>query len=145
MPAINLTINTFHTIFAYAGEQNKLMSGARHAAAAGSKGHGKEAVGVMTLGQIWPLLEPVRNGADPELILVVDAEGQEARILCCDLPLPLPRLILFEHEHLRGPDRSAISANLKRQGFVWIADLKHQDDLGRRQRPQDRLYGRPRT
>jgi len=85
----------------------------------------------------------VPAGREPEIILVVDAEGQEERILCCALPKPLPRLILFEHEHLKGAVRTAIDDNLKRQGFIWIADLKHQDALGKRQRPHDRLYGRP--
>lgn len=49
-------------------------------------------------------------------ILVIDAEGAEEQILGSpdDLPRPRPRLILFEHEHLKMKtqkliDRSTIA------------------------------------
>lgn len=95
-------------------------------------------VSTLTLSELWP-----PAGAD---ILVVDAEGGEERILGTALPLPLPRLVLFEHEHLDQSQRHAIDDMLVRQGFEHVADLKHQDGYAVKNNlpPADRLYGRRR-
>ena len=74
-------------------------------------------------------------------MLVVDAEGAEGKILQGQLPEPLPRLVLFEHAHLKGAIHR-IDANLRRHNFTHLADLKHNDQVGRNLPAQDRLYGR---
>lgn len=96
-----------------------------------------ETVVVVTLAHIWP-----GSGFD---ILVVDAEGAEAKILCTPLPLPLPRLVLFEIAHMPAPQLAAINSSLVSQGYEHVRDLYHQDAAAIKYHmpPQDRLYGIP--
>ena len=102
-----------------------------------------ERVAALTLRDVW------RAGgrAGPD-VLVVDAEGAEARILGGNdsFPEPPPSLVLFEHAHLSAKEQGRVSANLQRQGFRHLADLRHHDHSAERHRlpPQDRLFGRPR-
>ena len=94
----------------------------------------------LSLYDVWP-----QDGAD---VLIVDAEGSEERILGYGpLPLPLPQLVLFEHNSLSESQKARIDANLLDQSFHHIADLKHMDahSTAANLPPQDRLYGRLRV
>ena len=84
-------------------------------------------------------------------VLVIDAEGAEPRILlgaagdgqpAKNLPAPPPSIILFEHAHLKVRDQKAIHANLARQGYQHLADLKNRDPRGARMPAANRLYAR---
>jgi FkbM family methyltransferase len=72
-----------------------------------------ERVPMLTLRDVWP--------AQGAAVLVVDAEGAEGKILQGQLPEPLPRLVLFEHAHLKGA-MHRIDANLRRHNFTHLAD-----------------------
>lgn len=95
-------------------------------------------ISVHTLQDLWNYLQPPMVHA-----LVVDVEGHEERILYYqDIPSPKPRLILFERKHLTTFQLDRIDLGLKRQGYEFQTDLRHEDDLARRSNapPQDRLY-----
>ena len=145
------------------GETNKLIL-----KKAPSRPRPNESVPVVTLDHVWAefrraLGTTARAGPD---LLIIDAEGAEPRILGApiidesegrgiymdesaalprDLPSPLPSLILFEHSHLRPRDQRAIHANLQRQGYAHLADLKNRDPRGVRLPPANRLYGLKKT
>jgi len=96
-----------------------------------------ERVPALALSDVWPL-----EGPD---VLAVDAEGHEEQLLgFAPLPTPLPRLVLFEHAQLSSEGQARIHHKLAEQNFTWLADLKHQDPLGKTLPGQDRLYGRTR-
>ena len=109
------------------GETSQALEGAR----AGSKG--VQFPPVRSLRGVWP-----RYAVD---VLVVDAEGSEEDILVNATFPTLPRLVLFEHVHLSQGARANIDERLRRLGYHQLADLKHQDRIGRTMEPQDRLYG----
>ena len=142
------------------GETNKLLHDAPT-----SKPRPNETVPVVTLEMVWAAFNRAlgTTGQGPDL-LVIDAEGAEPRILGVtpssaqldfgstdtkrppplpprDLPAPLPSLILFEHSHLKLKDQRAIHANLMRQGYTHLTDLKNKDPRGIRMPPANRLYG----
>mmetsp|Transcript_12385 Transcript_12385/g.39482 ORF Transcript_12385/g.39482 Transcript_12385/m.39482 type:complete len:463 (+) Transcript_12385:96-1484(+) len=96
-----------------------------------------ETVLVVTLAHLWP-----GSGFD---ILVIDAEGAEAKILSMPLPQPLPRLVLFEIANLKASQLAAINSSLVAQGYEHVHDLHHQDAwaVAHGLPPQDRLYGIP--
>jgi hypothetical protein len=84
-PQIACFCSTYSSHYFGTGEQNKLLvqtltqgGGARggHLGRERAYSGGREAVIVLTLAQIWPRLQPVPAGREPEIILVVDAEGQ---------------------------------------------------------------------
>jgi len=82
-------------------------------------------------------------GADKEKVdlLVVDAEGNEPKILSGAFPEPKPKLVLFEISSLQPQDLAGIDANLKKEGYMLLKELKHQDKVGLTMPPQDALYG----
>jgi len=82
-------------------------------------------------------------GADKEKVdlLVVDAEGNEPKILSGAFPEPKPKLVLFEIANLEASDLAGIDANLKKEGYVLLENLVHQDKVGLTMAPQDALYG----
>jgi len=82
-------------------------------------------------------------GADQEKVdlLVVDAEGNEPKILSGAFPEPKPKLVLFEISNLQAAELAGIDANLKKEGYVLLKELKHQDKIGLTMAPQDALYG----
>jgi hypothetical protein len=97
-------------------------------------------VPLTSLAALWE--QEVRPMTEVVHVLVIDAEGSEPYILCCNIPSPKPMMILFEHVHLKQEERDAIGQNLERQGYVHVADLKHQGSRSARLGlPQDRLYG----
>jgi len=81
-------------------------------------------------------------GADKDKVdlLVVDAEGNEPKILSGRFPQPKPRFVLFEISSLQQDDLDAIDENLKKEGYVLAKKLKHQDKIGLTMPPQDALY-----
>jgi FkbM family methyltransferase len=81
-------------------------------------------------------------GADQKKVdlLVVDAEGNEPKILSGAFPEPKPKLVLFEISSLQPEDLDAIDKNLKKEGYVLEKQLKHQDKVGLTMPPQDALY-----
>ena len=102
--------------------------------------HRNQSVKLVTLKQAWSELPP-RTGRVH--VLAVDAEGAEKSILGAgDMPAPPPELVLYEHSHLSLAARRRIAANLLRQGYEKLAELKHQTPKGRGQGPQNQLYGR---
>jgi len=92
-----------------------------------------------TLVSLWR----EKFGADKKKvdILVVDAEGNEPKILSGAFPEPKPQLVLFEIANLQAADVKAIDANLRKEGYVLLDKLKHQDKIGKTMPPQDALYG----
>jgi len=82
-------------------------------------------------------------GADKKKVdvLVVDAEGNEPKILSGAFPEPKPKLVLFEISSLQPQDLAGIDANLKKEGYMLLKELKHQDKVGLTMPPQDALYG----
>ena len=98
----------------------------------------RERVTALTLEDVWPR----DNGG--AAVLVIDAEGYEETILAKgSLPRPLPQLVLFEHVHLSEAARASVDANLRRQGYSLVAELRHFDKSAVRHHnvaPQDRLY-----
>ena len=94
----------------------------------------KERVPVLTLEQVWKM--PPVLGASRVDVLVVDAEGEEAKILERPLPPPLPELILFEYKHLLLGPQASINASLERQGYTLVSRVSH----GRN--PGDLLFAR---
>lgn len=100
---------------------------------------GAERTPALSLESLWD--QEVRHITAVVHVLVIDAEGSEPSILCCEIPSPKPLMILFEHAHLSEPEGVKIAVNLERQGYVHVADLRHQTKRGRKMQPQDRLYG----
>lgn len=92
-----------------------------------------------TLASLWK--EKLFTDREKVDILVVDAEGNEPKILSGAFPHPKPRLVLFEIANMVQSDIDAIDTNLRKQGYVLLEKLKHQDDIGRTMPPQDALYG----
>ncbi|CAK0839641.1 unnamed protein product, partial [Prorocentrum cordatum] len=82
-------------------------------------------------------------GADKDKVdlLVVDAEGNEPKILSGKFPEPKPKFVLFEISSLQAADLAGIDANLKKEGYVLLENLVHQDKIGLTMPPQDALYG----
>ncbi|CAK0791670.1 unnamed protein product [Prorocentrum cordatum] len=74
-------------------------------------------------------------------ILVVDAEGNEPKILSGKFPEPKPQLVLFEIANLQKAELDGIHANLEKEGYVLLENLRHQDEVGINMAPQDALYG----
>jgi len=92
-----------------------------------------------TLVTLWK--ERFGATADAKVdILVVDAEGNEPRILGGAFPEPKPSLVLFEIANMQQQDIDAIDANLRSKGYVLAEKLKHQDEVGKKMAPQDALY-----
>jgi len=81
-------------------------------------------------------------GADKKKVdlLVVDAEGNEPKILSGKFPEPKPTLVLFEISSLQPEELDSIDRNLKKEGYVLEKQLKHQDKIGLTMAPQDALY-----
>merc|ERR1719203_428598 len=101
---------------------------------------GKKGVEVptYTLKKLWKKV----FGADKKKVdlLVVDAEGNEPKILSGAFPEPKPKLVLFEIANLQAADLARIDYNLKEKGYVLEKQLKHQDKVGLTMPPQDALY-----
>jgi len=91
-----------------------------------------------TLKKLWKKV----YGADKEKVdlLVVDAEGNEPKILSGAIPEPKPKLILFEIASLQQEELDIIDENLQNEGYHLIKKLKHQDKVGLTMAPQDALY-----
>ena len=112
---------------------------------------GVERVPTLTLSDVWPNRTELARGhqtaAAPPLVLVIDAEGAEPRILARgDLPQPPPDFVLFEMVHLADTDRALIDANLRRQGYARRAALRHQDaNALHSKKTHDWLYARARS
>eukprot|EP00966_Prymnesium_polylepis_P037943 880196-Prymnesium_polylepis.1 len=96
-----------------------------------------ETVPLVTLADFWP--------GSGFVILAIDAEGSEPKILGSPLPRPRPRLVLFEMVSLNASQLAAIDTTLVAQGYEHVHDLHHKDDYAVRHGlpPQDRLYGIP--
>lgn len=100
-------------------------------------------VEIVTINDIWDKLRDriPSTGVD---ILVLDVEGNEAKILAHggDLPYPKPKRILFEIAHLKTPAKDDIDENLRAQGYIQSADLIHRDQYAIKHNlpAQDRLY-----
>lgn len=88
---------------------------------------------IRRLDKVWP-----RTAVD---VLVVDAEGSEEDILVNATFPTLPRLVLFEHAHLTRSALAHIRDRLQGLGYRHLAELKHQDRIGKFMAPQDMLYG----
>jgi len=73
-------------------------------------------------------------------ILVVDAEGNEPKILGGPIPEPRPRFVLFEISSLKAEELKSIDDNLHSYGYELVEQLRHQDPLGKNMPPQDALY-----
>jgi len=101
---------------------------------------GKKGVEVptYTLKKLWKKV----LGADKEKVdlLVVDAEGNEPKILSGAFPEPKPKLILFEIASLGQEALDGIDENLQNEGYELVKKLKHQDKVGLTMPPQDALY-----
>ena len=106
-------------------------------------------VRVATLDDIWAELRRELNPSRVD-ILAVDIEGAEPAVLAeAPLPSPRPRLVLFEHYHLRGSEQAAIHASLLRQGYERLAAFRPLGPVSRRKefaehpkRTANVLYGR---
>jgi len=85
-----------------------------------------ETVPMVSFAAIWSEARGLLRGAAVDL-LVIDVEGMESLLLCAPLPLPLPRLILFEHKNLRAQQHACISENMRAHGFQHVADFMHQE------------------
>ena len=102
-----------------------------------------EAVRLLSMHDLWGELRWLRHRREVD-VLVVDAEGEEERILGTGpLPEPVPRLVFFEHKHLKDRQVATIERNLAKQGFERIAEIPHVARTGALHRG-DMLYGRPR-
>ncbi|CAK0810279.1 unnamed protein product [Prorocentrum cordatum] len=73
-------------------------------------------------------------------ILVVDAEGNEPKILGGPIPEPRPSFVLFEISSLKAEELKSIDDNLHSYGYELVEQLRHQDPLGKNMPPQDALY-----
>lgn len=117
------------------GEMSKeLVAGDLAMAATGRR---TRDVPVYTLTKLWQELGPVEDVK----VLVVDAEGNEAKILGGAFPSPKPKLVLFEISNLEKAAFEGIDRNLKANGYKLLELLKHQDPVGLTMEPQDALYG----
>jgi len=101
-----------------------------------------------TLQKLWEELLGQKRFSALQLaqrcdILVVDAEGNELKILSGKIPSPKPRFILFEVAHMESHVLKSIENNLAAQGYTVCAKLKHQDPFGKKMKPQDWLFGLP--
>lgn len=81
----------------------------------------KVSVNVTTLERVWSSLKGhVAEAASRVDLLVVDAEGEEVRILSRPLPHPRPTFVLYEHKHLSFKERGVVSAALRKQGYALL-------------------------
>ncbi len=103
-----------------------------------------ETVRMLSLHDLWAQLPWLGERAEVDL-LVVDAEGEEKIILGGALPSPAPRLIFYEHKHIKDRHVRAIEENLARQGFERIAEIPHIAARNGAKHRGDMLYGRPRA
>ena len=114
------------------GERNRMLQSV-------GRPRTNESSPVLTLREVWR-----RYNLSPD-ILVLDAEGAEARILGNeDLPSPKPSLVFFERVALRASEKYAIDRRLRAQGYEHLADLRNGDPRGARTSspPANRLYGK---
>jgi len=93
-----------------------------------------------TLVDLWKQTFHAKMSTKKVDILVVDAEGNEPKILGGAFPEPRPKLVLFESAHLNPDQRTRIHNNLETNGYELVAELKHQDPVGQKMGPQDTLY-----
>lgn len=144
------------------GEMNQLVFSGSHPYLHARARQLNESVPVLSLLEIWRLDAVVK----PVDVLVLDVEGAEARILANGgggLPaLPtseLPRMVLFEHQHMGRPDRRRVHEALGARGYRWVADLLYVDHRNQSRcrcpdnrhlktcqcwnNPANRLYGLP--
>jgi len=92
-----------------------------------------------TLEGLWA--DKVKSFAGSKVdILVVDAEGNEPKILSGPIPEPRPKFILFEMSQLNGASKAQIDQNLVAHGYSKVQELKHMDPKGQTMAPQDVLY-----
>ena len=101
-----------------------------------------ETVRVLTLASIWRLLATHTGSHAAPDVLVVDVEGEEPRLLRHPLPIPPPHLVLYEDKHLSPAQRKLIESSLRRQGFRWLADIKHAARRGGVAHDGDQLWAR---
>jgi len=95
----------------------------------------KERVSTVTLEDVWAM--PPVAGAPRVHILIVDAEGEEGKILAGrPLPSPRPELVLYEHKHLERGVQHRINESLHKQGYRLATSIGHGAN------PGDLLYAR---
>lgn len=96
-------------------------------------------VPVLTLPSLWKKVQEEHKLKKIHM-LVVDAEGNELKILGGEIPKPLPQTILFEIAHMENSTFDNIDQNLKKHGYHLVEKLKHMDKVGLTYPPQDALY-----